>query len=192
MAGIGDVSLNATCGVPLPVEPRKRYIFTFHCADGPGLDCSLVTDCSQDGVYFRREGLGNNYISGMCPAPDNEHDHSDLTVDYDYFDEAIWPRLAQRFPAFERLKVKASWAGYYDYNFIDHNLIIGNHPYFKNFFFANGSSGHGLQHCAAMGRAITELINYQEYKTVDLTAFSFDRFLEMDADSELMSEKNIF
>lgn len=191
MAGIGDGSIDTLCGVGLPVEPRKRLVFNVHCAEGPGLDCSLVGDASQGFVYFRREGLGNNYICGMSPPPELEHDNSDLTVDYDFFDNHIWPKLAHRVPAFEALKVKSAWAGYYDYNFVDQNLVIGPHPYFTNFYFANGSSGHGLQHSPAMGRAITELLNYQEYRTVDLTNFQFDRFLDLDTKLADASEKNV-
>lgn len=178
--------------VPLPVEKRKRYVFNFHCPDGPGLECGLVTDLTMDGVYFRRDGLSNNYICGASPPPDQEPDTSNLDVDYMFFDEYLWPRLAHRYPAFEKLKLKSSWAGYYDYNFIDQNLVIGNHPYHKNFVFANGSSGHGLQHSAAIGRAIMELFNYHEYRTIDLNAFAFDRFMEMKSVDDVTMEKNIF
>lgn len=187
------ISKNPVCSIPLPVEPRKRYVFSVHCPNGPGLDCGLITDCSQGSVYVRREGLGNNYICGMSPPSHLEPDHSDLQdVDYDYFEQEIWPRLAHRIPAFEGLKLKSGWAGYYDYNFIDQNLIIGNHPYFNNFVFSNGSTGHGLQHSPAMGRAITELVNYDEFRTVNLDAFSFNRFLEMEEDAPRDAERNVF
>lgn len=66
-------------------------------------------------------------------------------------------------------------------------FLSGNHPYFKNFFFCNGSSGHGIQHSMAIGRAISELIIFGEYKTIDLSRLSFDRFLTGD----LVMEKNI-
>lgn len=190
MAGIGDGSIDPICAVPLPVEPRKRFVFSFHCSEGPGLDCGLVTDCSQGSVYFRREGLSNNYVCGISPPAEMEPDHSNLDdIDYELFEEIIWPRLAHRVPAFEGLKLKSAWAGYYDYNFVDQNLIIGNHPYFTNFFFSNGSTGHGLQHSPAMGRAISEIINYQEYRTVNLDRFSFHRFTDEDS---IPSEMNIF
>lgn len=192
MVGIGDPEISIECSVPLPVEPRKRFVYNYHCPEGPGIDCPLVTDTSQDGVYFRREGLGNQYISGLSPPEDQEHDPSNLDdIDYDFFDDMIWPKLAHRFPVFEKLKLKSAWAGYYDYNFVDHNLIIGPHPYFSNFIFANGSTGHGLQHSPAVGRAICELIMYNEYRTVNLERFSFNRFLEPD-NNAAMSENNIY
>lgn len=36
-----------------------------HCPEGPGLDAPLLIDYS--GMYFRREGLGGNYIAGKSP-----------------------------------------------------------------------------------------------------------------------------
>lgn len=193
MVGVGDETTDIDCGVPLPVEPRKRYVFFYDSPSGPGLDCSLVTDTTNEGggVWFRREGLGNKYICGMSPTPDQEPDPSDLSViDHDFFTDVMWPRLAHRVPAFEELKVLTSWAGYYDYNYIDCNLIIGPHPYYKNFIFANGSSGHGVQHAPAIGRAISELIAYDQYRTVNLENLTFERFLEEDMD--LSVERNIF
>lgn len=192
MAGIGNESIAEDCSMPLPVEPRKRFVYSFHCPDGPTLDCGLCTDTSEvgGGVYWRREGLGGNYICGMSPPEEQEHDHSDLEVDYDFFDNEIWPKLAHRVPAFEGLKMKSAWAGYYDYNYADHNLIIGHHPYFKNFYLANGSTGHGLQHAPAIGRCVSELIIYNEFRTIKLDSFGFNRFLSQD--KALESERNVY
>eukprot|EP00914_Ancora_sagittata_P029869 GHVO01059301.1.p1 GENE.GHVO01059301.1~~GHVO01059301.1.p1 ORF type:complete len:473 (-),score=31.08 GHVO01059301.1:161-1468(-) len=178
LAGIGCRSQDSSALiVPLPVEPRKRYVYMFHCPDGPGLDMPFLVDPS--GVYVRREGLGGHYLCGKSPVDDNaEPSAKDLEVDHEFFNEHIWPVLAQRVPAFERLKVKNAWSGYYDYNYFDQNLIIGNHPYYDNFYMATGCSGHGIQQSAAVGRAMAELILDDEYKTIDLSRFSFDRILE--------------
>ncbi len=43
----------------------SRYVYVLHCPDGPGLDSPFLIDYS--GVYFRREGLGGNYIAGASP-----------------------------------------------------------------------------------------------------------------------------
>ena len=46
-------------------------------------------------------------------------------MDYDFFDEHVWPSLAHRIPSMEAVKVLRAWAGFYDYNTVDQNLIIG-------------------------------------------------------------------
>lgn len=167
----------------LPVEPRKRYVYVVHCPNGPGLETPMIIDTS--GVYVRREGLGGNYICGASPPVEPET--SDLQVDYNFFQDFVWPQLAHRIPAFESLKLMSAWAGYYDYNYFDQNLIIGNHPYHRNFFMATGCSGHGIQHAPAIGRALMEYMTDDGYKTIDLTRMSFDRIL----DDERLFERGI-
>ncbi len=89
--------------VPVPVEPRKRYVYCVHAPKGPGLNCPIVIDPS--GVYFRREGYGGHYLTGRSPAFSEEPQIDDLDVDYDWFQDKVWPVLAHRVPAFNELKV---------------------------------------------------------------------------------------
>jgi FAD-dependent oxidoreductase domain-containing protein 1 len=172
MAGIND----------LPVHPRKRFVYTFQCREEI-LNCPLVIDPS--GVYFRPEG--ENYICGVSPPEDQDPDSLDFEMDYHLFENVIWPVLARQVPAFEAIKRGRSWAGHYAYNVKDQNAILGPHPEIKNFYFANGFSGHGLQQAPAVGRAISELISLESYQTLDLKKFSFDRF----ARDELIKEINV-
>ncbi|XP_074528399.1 FAD-dependent oxidoreductase domain-containing protein 1 [Halichoeres trimaculatus] len=185
MAGIGQGPEGSMAGIPLPVEPRKRYVYVVHCPDGPGLDTPFLIDHS--GVYFRREGLGGNYIAGTSPEESEEPDVGDLEVDHKFFEEKIWPTLAHRVPAFEKLKVTSAWAGYYDYNTLDQNGIIGAHPLVNNMYFATGFSGHGLQHSPAVGCAVAELILNGKFEALDLSRFGFRRILT----KEPMLERNI-
>ncbi|XP_047463336.1 FAD-dependent oxidoreductase domain-containing protein 1 [Mugil cephalus] len=185
MLGIGSGPKDSIAGVPLPVEPRKRYVYVAHCPEGPGLDTPFLIDYS--GVYFRREGLGGNYIAGASPEEEEEPDVSNLEVDHQFFEEKVWPALANRVPAFEKLKVTSAWAGFYDYNTFDQNCIIGTHPLISNMYFATGFSGHGLQHSPAVGCAVAELILDGGFQTFDLSAFGFKRIL----DQEPILERNI-
>ncbi|XP_075184707.1 FAD-dependent oxidoreductase domain-containing protein 1 isoform X2 [Anomaloglossus baeobatrachus] len=185
MVGIGRGNPGSYENVRLPVEPRKRYIYMFHCPAGPGLDCPMLIDSS--GVYFRREGMGGNYIGGLSPPEEEEPDTSNLDVDHEYFQQKVWPLLAHRVPVFESLKVKSAWAGFYDYNTYDQNGVIGIHPLVQNLYFACGFSGHGLQQAPAVGRAVAELLNSGQFTTLDLESFGFQRFISQ----QPIMEKNI-
>ena len=80
-------------------------------------------------------------------------------------------------PAFEAIKLIRAWAGHYDVNVLDHNMILGAHPEIENLLFANGFSGHGLQQSPAVGRGTAELIVNGAYKSIDLTRFGYGRIL---------------
>jgi len=174
MAGIGLGEGNLQ--VPIPVEKRKRYVYVPHCPQGPGMDCPLLVDPT--GVYFRREGLGGNYLCGQSPLEDEEPNNTNLEdIDMDWFDEKVWPVIANRAQAFESLKVKTAWAGNYDYNYWDQNGVIGRHPSLGNVYMACGFSGHGIQQGPAVGRAMAELILEGGFKTLNLSRFGFERFI---------------
>ena len=182
MAGIGTANLDeadkpTALFVSLPVEPRKRYIYVFYAENGPILKVPLTID--HTGVFFRRLGLSNYYCCGLNQDEASEPTNMDLGhIDYEYFEKRIKPVLIKRVPAFANMKLQGAWSGYYEYNTLDQNLIIGPHPLHKNFFFANGSSGHGLQHASAIGCAISEYMLYGHYKSIDLNRFSFERVLK--------------
>jgi glycine/D-amino acid oxidase-like deaminating enzyme len=172
-AGTGATALARTAGIALPVEARKRSIFYFtSSAKLPG--CPMVIDPT--GAYFRPEGEG--FICGVAPSPDDDPECFDFEVQHQLFDDVLWPTLAARVPGFEALRVQRSWAGHYDMNVMDHNLILGAHPEVENLLFANGFSGHGLQQSPAAGRALSELVTYGGFRTLDLQAFGWDRVLK--------------
>lgn len=173
-AGPWAADVAKLANIALPVEPRKRYIYMFYAKDGPILNVPLTID--HTGVFIRRQGLSNYYFCGLNQKEDAEPKNMDLEhIDYDYFEKEIKPVLLNRVPSFKDMKLVNAWSGYYEYNTLDQNLIIGKHPVHQNFIFTNGSSGHGLQHSAAIGKAISELILHDTYKTVDLKRFGFER-----------------
>ena len=173
----------------VPVRPRKRCLFTVHCPPSPGRvvpppTAPLIVD--PNGPYFRPEGAEGKFLMGCSPAaaddPDCDPDDADVlcAADHALFDDVIWPTLAARVPAFEQLKVVSSWAGFYDYNTVDHNAIIGPHSELCNLILCCGFSGHGLMQSPAAGRAVAELIasgSRARFETIDLTRFGFDRIL---------------
>jgi glycine/D-amino acid oxidase-like deaminating enzyme len=170
-AGAGGAEIALAAGLEIPVRNRKRMIFSFECRD-PVEGCPLMIDPT--GVYVRPEGKG--FICGSSPPADQDPDSSDFDVDYGFFDEVIWPTLAHRVPAFERIRPGRAWAGHYDMNLFDHNAFVGQAGP-ENFYLANGFSGHGLQQAPAIGRGLSELIAYGEYRSLDLTPLSYERLL---------------
>ena len=170
-AGPWARKLAATAGIDLPVHARRRTVFVLSCpAKLPG--CPLVIDPSN--FWFRPDG--EVFIAGDEPALDA--DDLPLEPDLAAFDEALWARMAHRVPAFEALRVERAWAGYYEMNLFDHNAIIGAHPAAPGLWFINGFSGHGMQHAAAAGRGLAELILFSRFSTLDLGELGFQRILD--------------
>ena len=172
-SGPRAVLTSRMAGIEIPVEPRKRHTFIFAAAEKLDRDLPLTIDPS--GVHMRSDG--QYYMAGCPPDDDGPVDYDDFSPDHSIWEEKVWPVLAHRVPAFERIKLMNSWVGHYAYNTFDQNAIIGAHPDVTNFIFANGFSGHGFQQSPAMGRGIAELIATGDYQTLDLTPFSINRII---------------
>jgi glycine/D-amino acid oxidase-like deaminating enzyme len=160
-------------GMKVPVYPLHRLTFYFEIREK--IEMLPLTRHISKNVSFRPQGAG--YITGNTKY--DEPPGFNWDIDYNYFDEAIWPGLAERVPAFEALKVSGAWAGHYDQNSFDNNAILG--PWtgtLDNFHIALGFSGHGLMQAPAVGRAMSELLLYGEYKTLDLSRMGYRRIAD--------------
>jgi glycine/D-amino acid oxidase-like deaminating enzyme len=157
-------------GMKLPVYPMHRLTFYFEIREK--LEMMPLTRHISRNVSFRPQGAG--YISGNTryDVPPGFN----WEIDYTYFDEAIWPGLAERVPAFEALKVMGAWAGHYDQNSFDNNAILGSWTGgLENFHIALGFSGHGLMQAPAVGRGLSELLLHGRYQTLDLSRLGYQR-----------------
>jgi len=184
-AGAWSAPLAAALGLVLPVSARKRDVFVLDSpAQLPG--CPLLIDPS--GVWLRPEGRG--FIAGAPPRADSSAETDDVpldAIDHRLFDDLIWPTLAARIPAFQALRVRSAWAGYYEMNAFDHNGVAGAVPGWANAYIACGFSGHGMQHAPAIGSAIAERIASGRYGGLDLAPLSAERLLR----GEPLIEHNI-
>jgi glycine/D-amino acid oxidase-like deaminating enzyme len=135
--------------------------------------CPLVIDPS--GLYFRPEGTG--FLCGVAPPEHEDPECFDFEVPPALFEEQLWPALARRVPGFEAARLVSSWAGHYDVNLLDHNVILGPHPEVDNLLFANGFSGHGVQQAPGVGRALAEWVTTGGWRSLDLSAFGWARVL---------------
>jgi glycine/D-amino acid oxidase-like deaminating enzyme len=167
----------------LPVRARSRSMFSVSCgpsdAPRPPHDATpLVVDPS--GAWFRPDGAAGRFLCGMSPPakrgdPDCSSPAALRDVDHALFDDLIWPALYGRCGAFAALRPTSAWAGFYEYNTLDANAIIGRHPQLSNLILCNGFSGHGLQQAPGAGRAVAELLTTGGYSTIDVSCFGFER-----------------
>jgi FAD-dependent oxidoreductase domain-containing protein 1 len=171
-AGTWAAAIAKLAGMDLPVYPMRR--FEHYVEIEPALPpMPLIKDPER--LVLRPEGGG--YCVGLVDG--REPRGFNFDVDPDYFERAVWPALAKRIPAFESLKLRREWAGLYDENHLDGNMILGNWPgRLDNFLVACGFSGHGLMHAPAVGRALTELVVHGRFETLDLSRMGFRRVLD--------------
>jgi glycine/D-amino acid oxidase-like deaminating enzyme len=170
-AGPWAPELSEKTGLPIPVVPLKRQIIQFDIAEP--LKNLLPLTVDPTGVYFRHEGTSiiTGYGEKVKPGIDFRWNRS-------FFEEQLWPVLAERVPNFEKAKVTSGWAGMYSHNTEDQNAIIGGHPKMDGYFMAVGFSGHGMQQAPAVGKGLSELVRTGRYETLDLRPLRFERFAE--------------
>src|SRR5579863_2838404 len=160
-------------GMKVPVHPMRRLTFYFEIRER--LEAMPLTRHISRNVSFRPQGAG--YIAGNTRY--DEPPGFNWDIDYGYFDEAVWPGLAERVPDFEALNLKSAWAGHYYQNVFDNNAILG--PWvggIENFHVALGFSGHGLMQAPAVGRGLAELLLHGRYRTLDLSRLGYRRILD--------------
>ncbi len=172
-AGPRSAEIARMAGLALPVEPRKRTVFTFACARPPEGALPLTVDPT--GVYVRPEG--SLFLCGAPPVEDPAVAHDDFEPRHEEFEEIVWPALAARSPAFEAIRPGRFWAGHYEWCTLDRNGIAGPHPDLPNLVFATGFSGHGLQHAPGIGRGVAELILEGGCRSLDLSPLGWERIL---------------
>lgn len=172
-AGCWAGAVAKLAGIDVPVNPMRRFEHYVELADPLPDDAPLIKD--PDRLIIRPEGKG--YSVGLVRS--DEPRGFNLDVDPAWFQEVVWPACASRVPAFEALKLKREWAGLYDENELDGNMILGAVPgRLANFHLACGFSGHGLMHAPAVGRALSELVVKGRYETIDLTRMGYQRVID--------------
>ncbi len=167
--GAWSAGVCALVDMPLPVSPLRRFEHYF-TAGSPIERLPYVKDL--DRLAFRSEGVG--FSGGLVDG--DEPRGFNFDVDHGYFERAVWPALAHRFPAFEAAKCHRTWSGLYEQCELDGNPIIGNWPgELENFQVVSGFSGHGMMHAPAAGRAVAELITAGSFQSLDLARFGYER-----------------
>ncbi len=159
-------------GMKIPVEPVRRQTFFFDIQNEIE-PFPAIRD--HTGISIRQDGTG--FLAGKTAIGNKPG--FDWNLNYQEFDEHLWPMMANRSQKFEAIKCNGGWVGHYDQNRLDGNPIIG--PWvggLDNFLIATGFSGHGLQHAPAITRGLSELILQGKYLSLDLSIFSYQRILD--------------
>lgn len=107
-AGAWSSELAKTMDLELPVIPSPKM--AFHVDPAVKFDYGLPFIFNPDGSWIRHES-GKQIICGL-----DRGDAPGFTFDWDrqYFEEELWPRLHNRFNAFERLKLVRGWSGLFN------------------------------------------------------------------------------
>ncbi|MBC7692772.1 MAG: FAD-binding oxidoreductase [Methylotenera sp.] len=180
-AGAWAGQLAKILGYESPCYPLRRQISMFDCRELDLTPYGMIVDTS--GVYFHPEAT--SILGGLC----NVSEPRGINFQYDadaYFEEYIWPNLAERASVFEKLRHLTGWAGLYEVS-PDDSAIIGAveqgapGAFFKasgkaRVFEAHSFSGHGAMHSYAAGLALAELMTSGRYSTLDFAPFSATRF----------------
>jgi glycine/D-amino acid oxidase-like deaminating enzyme len=171
-AGAWAKDICAMLDITVPIEPLRRFEHFFQCQD-PIEPLPFIKDTRR--LAFRPEGTG--YTGGVPTLAEPRGYNFD--VDSRYFENAVWPELARRFPQFERTRCLRTTSGLYDQNDFDGNVIIGpGAGGLANFHLLAGFSGHGLMHAPGCGRAMAELLVTGGYQTIDLARFGWQRVVD--------------
>ena len=171
-------------GVDIPVEPLSHDLYVAKMPMEANVGHSYTT-LPTTTWWYREHANGDTLLCGKTKL-DFELGFN-YEPDVPYFEKEVWPDLADRMESLDNLKLVKYWRGCYEYNNIDFNAIIGQHPDVPNFYLINGFSGHGLMQSPAAGRGLAEYILFGEYRTLDLSAMNIRRFRE----NKLIIEKAI-
>lgn len=180
-AGPWSGELSSKIGIDIPVKPLKRQLFSIDTTEK--FESKIPFTFDPTGLHFR--GEREKIVVGW--ATDVPFGY-DFKLEKSFFEEEIWPVLYERSPHFEQLKMEGGWAGLYDYNPVDHNAIISDHPTMKGYYIISGFSGHGFQQAPAAGKGLSELIRLGKFETIDISPLSFERF----AKKEFVLETAVF
>jgi FAD-dependent oxidoreductase domain-containing protein 1 len=170
-AGPWAVRVADLLGVPVPCRAVRRQLSLLACRDVDLSPYGMIVDSS--GCYMHHEG-GELFLAGYSPPGDPPG----YRFDYDgraFFEAEIWPRLAERISAMDRLEHIRGWAGLYELS-PDNSALVGPVEGLANAFEIHSFSGRGVMQSYGAGLALGELIATGAYQTADASALAGSRF----------------
>lgn len=160
-------------GVPVPCRAVPRQISVIASRDVDLSSEGMIVDSSD--CYFHHEA-GDLILAGYSPPGDPPA----YRFDYEgtaFFEREIWPRLAHRISAFDRLDHVRGWTGLYELS-PDNSALLGAVPGLENAFEIHSFSGRGVMQSWAAALCLAELITEGAFATFPraalLSAARFD------------------
>jgi sarcosine oxidase, subunit beta len=178
-AGPWSSQIGQMAGVPIPVVPLRRQMFTTNALQEIPEDFPFVIDFAQS-LYFHREGEG--LLIGM--SNQNEQPGYDQSVDED-FEFVNLEAAIERMPLLEHASRASHGAGLYEVTPDAHPIFGGSS--LKGFTICTGFSGHGFMHGPIAGKLMSEYILDGKFSTVDVSTLDLARFEE----GRLIKEYNV-
>jgi sarcosine oxidase subunit beta len=157
-------------GLDVPAHPFRRQVVV--CAPLDELPPPVPFTVDLDtGWYVHRQVDGALLMGGT----DREaRPGTDEIVDWEQV-SVVAEAAARRVPVLEQARVVRAYVGARSLTPDDH-AILGPAAQVPGFYLAAGLGGHGVMHAPAVGQIMAEVILDGTSTTVDLRAFSLDRF----------------
>jgi Glycine/D-amino acid oxidases (deaminating) len=176
VGGAWAAALARTVGVDVPVEAWRHDTAFFGLPSGRVTDFPIVIDEVNE-VYFRPEGRDmmlvgletNNEIGGSPDRPLSPASPASI--------EEMVQRLCLRVPWMADGTFRTAHGGQDGMTTADQRPILGRAGP-EGFYLACGFSGTGFKTAPAIGACMAELILDGRATTVDIAAYSLDRFAE--------------
>lgn len=171
-AGPWAAPLAELMGAPVPCRAVPRQLSLVATRDVDLSQLGMIVDASDVYLHHEAEGL---FLAGYSPPGDPP------AYDFAYegtafFEREIWPRLAARASAFDRLEHVRGWTGLYELS-PDHSALLGRVAGLDDAYEIHSFSGRGVMQSWAAALCLAELITTGGYRTFpSASALSGDRF----------------
>jgi sarcosine oxidase subunit beta len=152
-AGPWAVQVADLLGAPVPCRAVPRQLSLAASREVDLTPYGMIVDTSD--CYFHAES-GGMILAGYSPPgdpPSYDFGHEGAA----FFEREIWPRLAARVSAFDRLGYAGGWTGLYELS-PDNSALIGAVEGLDNAYEIHSFSGRGVMESWAAGLCLAELI----------------------------------
>jgi sarcosine oxidase subunit beta len=158
-------------GIDLPLVPSRHQIMIL---ERPAAIPASLTYIAPGSLYFRPDAMGMTLV-GYGPGQDGvDPDTYRDSVDDDI--QALGAaQMAQRYPVMQQAGMRRGYAGCYTMT-PDGKMVVDHAPGIEGLYLGAGFSGTGFKLSPAIGIALAELATQGKATSVDVTAFSAERF----------------